>query len=181
MNGQENGRILFTLMGIMLTLIISVPGFSQCTDQPDAPDCACFNNAPCPVGAYCLWDPGEPGDSIQDIALATVSTRESCLCTPVGCGVNEDDAGKPYYQMVLGMNTEAGALTASYILSTVGSDAYHRREEWCSETVSYWHREAGIPYSGGYRNDWHMDWQNYCVTEMLFWYVVEEVRDGRLC
>ena len=178
MNGKKCVRILSPLIGIMLAVIIPASGLSQCTDEPDAPDCPCFDNAPCPVGAYCSWDPGEPGDFIQDIAIATVGTKESCICSTFPCAV-DDDSGKPYYQMVLGMNTEAGALTASYILSNVGSDVYHRREEWCSETVSYWHREAGIPYSGGYRNDWHMDWQNYCVTEMMFWYVVEEVREGR--
>ena len=179
MNRQTCLKILAPCIGFMLVLAMSpVSGFSQCTDQPDAPDCPCFDNAPCPAGTYCLWDPGEPGMFIQDIAIATVGTRESCLCSPAPCFV-DDDAGKPYYQMVLGMNTEAGALTASYILSNVGSSAYHRREEWCSETVSYWHREAGIPYSGGYRNDWHMDWQNYCVPEMRFWYAVEEVFEER--
>ncbi len=180
MNGQKSMKILSPLIGIVLALLITPASvFSQCTYEPDAPDCPCFNNAPCPIGSPCLWwDPGASGDIIQDIALATVGTLESCLCSPSPCHV-DDDGGKPYYQMVLGMNSQAGALAASYILWAYGPDAYHRREEWCSETVSYWHREAGIPYPGGYRNDWHMNWQNYCVVEMLAWYWIEGVHEGR--
>jgi hypothetical protein len=180
MNRQKCKRILSLVIGMMLMLFMNpVPGAPQCTYQPDAPDCPCFNAAPCPAGSPCLWwDPEASGDFIQDIAIATVGTQESCLCSTFPCIV-DDDAGKPYYQMVLGMNSKAGALAASYILTAYGSDAYHRREEWCSETVSYWHREAGIPYPGGYRNDWHMDWQNYCVPEMKFWYAVEEIFGGR--
>lgn len=50
------------------------------------------------------------------------------------------------------------------------------REAWCSETISYWHREAGIPYSVGYRrSEWHFDWQLINTNAIRTFYNVEEI------
>ncbi|MBN1817167.1 MAG: hypothetical protein JW828_07375, partial [Sedimentisphaerales bacterium] len=49
------------------------------------------------------------------------------------------------------------------------------RQAWCSETISYWHREAGIPNSEGYRCWWHSDWQIGNVSSLRTWYEVSEV------
>jgi hypothetical protein len=161
---------LFALTSAVFVLIISSIALAVCTDQPDAPDCVCFDS----TGD---WDAGGPGATlpIQEVALDTLGTKESChTAAPV-----DDDCGKPYYQLTLGMNTVAGALTASYVLSEGGSTSFPSRQEWCSETVSYWHREAGIPYTLGYRNAWHEDWRNYSVPQMRTWYEQEEENDDR--
>ena len=170
---METGKLLtrFYVIGTV-SVLLTVPStaLSVCDYQPDAPDCTCFNN----TGA---WDAGGPSATlpIQSVALDTLGTRESChTSAPV-----DDDCGKPYYQLTLGMNTVAGALTASYILSEAGTPTYTSRQEWCSETVSYWHREAGIPYTLGYRNDWHADWRNYSVPQMRMWYEQAEAVGGR--
>jgi len=147
----------------------SAPGWAVCDYQPDAPDCLCFD----PTGA---WDAGGPSATlpIQSVALDTLGTRESCHTAPPV----DDDCGKPYYQLTLGMNTVAGALTASYVLSEAATPTFTHRQEWCSETVSYWHREAGIPYTLGYRNTWHEDWRNFSVPQMRTWYEQEEEAAG---
>jgi len=134
-------------------------GFGQCGAEPDAPDCSCFNH----TGD---WNPS--GSTIQNVAWDTMGTEESC---------SPENGGKPYYQMVLGCNSESAALAVSeviYFFGTLGLSVFHGREAWCSETISYWHREAEIPYSEGYRTWWHQDWQNYNVTSLKYWYVLEE-------
>ncbi|MHC4309087.1 MAG: hypothetical protein ACYSSN_04005 [Planctomycetota bacterium] len=150
-----------TLMSIMFlaTLIIApTEAFAGCY-QPDAPDCPCFDDA----GA---WNPG--GGSIQNVAIQTVDTNESCRV---------NNGGKPYYQMVLGRNSEADAIAASILLSLPFANwFFEEREAWCSEAISYWHREAHIPYWKGYRHcGWHCDWLNQNVAELKVWYLVEEI------
>lgn len=182
---MERQRRFFPFFSALLFVLVSMISqnlYADCLYEPDAPDCYCFKNDPCTN--YCIWDPGEPGEFIQDVAINTVGVKEACYCTdpdlpPYVTRCLDDDSGRPYYQMVLGMNTEAGALTAAYLLFMFGSHLYDARQEWCSETISYWHREAGIPYSGGYRNDWHHNWITYSVPHLRFWYVVEDFPEGR--
>ncbi len=153
-------------------LLTPTPIFAACDTEPDAPDCPCFDDtgAWAPTGAY-----------IQDIALDTLNTRESCPCPgTTGCDweIGPDDpftnAGKPYYQMVLGANSELAAWIMAWGLANCGP-IFHHREAWCSETISYWHREAGIPYSEGYKTcGWHCDWQNYNVSDLKEWYETED-------
>jgi hypothetical protein len=139
-----------------------------CVNQPDAPECPCFNT----LGVGGAWDPA--GSMIQDIAIDTKDTYESCQCLASTCSPKIDNSGQPYYQMVLGCNNEACASITSWAISLIGKDFFDKRQEWCSETVSYWHREADIPYPGGYRAGWHMHWQNYSVSKMRFWYISED-------
>jgi hypothetical protein len=124
-----------------------------CLYEPDGPDCPCFDH----TGA---WDPHHVW--IQDIAQDTVGTRESC--TP-------DNGGKPYYQMVIGTTSETWAEVASQLLSL--GVPFDEREEWCSETVSFWHYQNNLPYPGGYRNTWYHDWKNRGVGAMETWYRTE--------
>ncbi len=127
----------------------------------DSPDCLCFDNT-------AAWGPS--GTWIQDIALDTVGTEESCV----------SDGGKPFYQIRLGLNSSSSANTMAAILealTVVGINPYDR-EAWCSETISYWHREAGIPYSTGYRRStWHLDWQLTNTDAIRTFYLVEELLD----
>ena len=157
---------------LILALVCTAPLSAACSTEPDAPDCSCFDDtgAWAPTGAY-----------IQDIALDTLGTEESCPCPGTfGCNweIAADEAftnaGKPYYQMVLGANSETTALIMAWALSYCGP-IFHHREAWCSETISYWHREAGIPYSDGYKTcGWHCDWQNYNVGQLKTWYETED-------
>jgi hypothetical protein len=135
--------------------------FAACDYEPDAPDCACFD-------ATGAWDP--VGAFIQDVATATVGTKVACVA----------DGGKPYYQMVLGCNSPAEANLMSFLLAWPAWDwGIAEREAWCSEAISYWHRETGIPYWGGYSTPWHTDWQVSNVGSLKTWYMTEELLGGR--
>jgi len=159
MRVQINLMLVSSIVMLALVLLIApTDAFAVCDHEPDGPDCPCFDH----TGA---WSPA--GAFIQDIAIATVGTRESCV----------EDGGKPYYQMVLGCNSELCALFVSWALSTFGP-IYDGREWWCSETISYWHREAGIPYPGGYATSWHTDWQNHGVGSLKSWYETAEGTSG---
>jgi hypothetical protein len=160
------------LVAISLLIPVVAPVFAACDYEPDAPDCSCFNN----TGD---WDPS--GTYIQDLAITTLGTRESCPCPGTwDCDWEIDpntaftNAGKPYYQMVLGCNDPLCAMFASLAL-WFDSSSLHKREAWCSETISYWHREAALPYTGGYKTcGWHCDWQNYNVFSLRRWYTSED-------
>jgi hypothetical protein len=97
-------------------------------------------------------------------------------------GVPFTNGGKPYYQMVLGSNDPWSALMKAWLMSQDGlfTPYYEAREAWCSETISYWHRETGIPYSGGYRHcGWYCDWLNQNIGELKTWYMTEEDNGDR--
>ena len=159
MNIRNNSIITFLNVMVVVALIITpTDTFAVCDYEPDAPDCACFND----TGA---WDPA--GAFIQDVATATVGTQESCI----------DDGGKPYYQMVIGCNSEDTAILVSFLINS--GWGFDGREWWCSETISYWHREEGIPYAGGYSTGWHTDWQIHGVGTLREWYTTEEDSGGR--
>jgi hypothetical protein len=145
---------------ILLVLGIGWMAMASCCHS-DSPDCTCFDNT-------ATWTPS--GAWIQDIALDTVGTAVSCV----------SDGGKPFYQMRMGMDSTTNANTLACILAAlevVHANPYDR-EAWCSETISYWHREAEIPYSTGYRNSsWHLDWQLTNTNAIRSFYMVEELLD----
>lgn len=169
----RNYLLILMAFWFAIGLFLSAPGEvpAACDWEPDGPTCPCFSDA----GA---WDP--EGLFIQDVALQTVGTEESCKCPgePACDWAPLDDSGKPYYQMVLGCNNANCARFVSWALWTFGP-IYDQREWWCSETVSYWHRETGIPYSRGYATGWHVDWQVHGVGALRTWYITEESADGR--
>ena len=180
MSSQNNWHCQIFLTGLFLLLTITpMHAFAECDYEPDAVDCPCFSD----IG---IWDPG--GAYIQDVAIQTVDTRESCPCPGIpGCNWDIDpvdpqknfqNGGKPYYQMVLGCDEPFTAFSMAILLSS-GAD-FHGRSAWCSESVSYWHKHAYIPYPGGYRNDWHQDWQVYNAKSLVEWYAHEGLlEDGR--
>ncbi|MFC2108389.1 hypothetical protein ACFLS5_02900 [Candidatus Bipolaricaulota bacterium] len=143
---------------LLIILSVSLLSVASCYFS-DSPDCACFNNT-------ATWNPS--GTWIQDVALDTVGTIVSCV----------PDGGKPFYQMRLGLNSTSSATSVALMLealSGIGMTIYDR-EAWCSETISYWHREAGIPYSVGYRrSEWHLDWQLTNTNAIRTFYKVEEI------
>ena len=143
---------------LLIILSVSLVSVAQCYFS-DSPGCACFNNT-------ATWNPTGPW--IQDIALDTVGTIVSCVT----------DGGKPFYQMRLGLHSTSSATSVATmleVLSGIGMNIYDR-EAWCSETISYWHREAGIPYSVGYRrSEWHLDWQLTNTNAIRTFYKVEEI------
>ncbi len=128
--------------------------FAECCNL-DSPNCPCFQD----TGS---WSPG--GLTIQDVALETVGTNASC----VGNG------GKPYYQMVNGIESPSIAQAAA----CAGILPYPR-DAWCSETISYWHHKAGIPYPSGLRNsDWSLNWQLHNTSLLRTFYETEEEIPG---
>lgn len=162
------------------------PAVAQC-DQVDAPDCTCFND----LG---IWDAGGPGALpgtifIQDVAMDTLGVIESCPCPgepfcdwdtdPADPDDDFENGGKPYYQIVLGYNTEPGALFAAELLEMIPGIDFPSREAWCSETVSYWHRESATPYLRGYSTDWHPQWRISNVADLRIWYETEEGAGGQ--
>jgi len=142
--------------GLLIVLSVGVVAVAPCF-YLDSPDCACFNNA-------ATWNPS--GSWIQDIALDTVGTIVSCV--PHG--------GKPFYQMRLGLDSPGSATGIAMMLQAYGGiTGMGDREAWCSETISYWHREAGIPYSAGYRGStWLLDWQLTNTNAIRTFYMVED-------
>jgi hypothetical protein len=178
MKAQNNTILILLIVSAPVLIITQTDLFASC-DQPDAPDCPCFDDSN-------AWDPS--GAYIQDIAIQTVGTKESCACPGTdGCdweiGPEEPFAssGKPYYQMVLGCNSEAAALFIANLLTwpTPWTPIFEGREAWCSETISYWHREAEIPYPGGYfSSSWHCDWLVQNVGDLKRWYKTEESSGG---
>lgn len=149
---------LALLLGLGLTFT-SLRAF-DCWMQPDGPDCACFDN----TGA---WNPSS--SIIQDTAIPTVGTRESCN-PPI------DNGGKPYYQMVVGCTSIECAAGVEYMFTFGG--VYPAREEWCTETVAFWHRQTGIPYTGGYRNAWYHNWLVSSQGVIKDWYETEQALAG---
>jgi hypothetical protein len=165
---RQSGLIISTLFfAVIISFAITPAAFAIC-DQGDAPDCICFDD----TGD---WDAGGPSPTqpIQSVALDTLGMQESCA-TNIDGDELEKDTGKPYYSIVLGYNTEAGALWAADLMSQ-GLGSFEHRQAWCSEAISYWHREAGIPYFYGYRNtDWHPQWLVKSVLDLKTWYETEE-------
>jgi len=154
-------RILqYAILVIVFACVIalrSMPVVGESDDccNGDSPECSCF----IATGA---WNP--TGTTIQDIARATLGTRESCI----------EYGGKPYYQMLYGYSSSQDANSAA-----CGEDLPHDGEAWCSETISYWHHVAGIPYQNGYRNsDWNFNWQLHNTTLIRTFYETEERKDG---
>jgi hypothetical protein len=126
---------------------------------------------------------------IQDVAIDTLGVDESCMCAgtwgctwdpdPLDPDNDFDDSGKPYYQMRIGYNTEAGALWAAELMAMDPPVSYPGRAAWCSEAVSYWHRESATPYLRGYYTDWHEHWRVDCVADLRLWYETEEGSSGQ--
>jgi len=143
---------------LVMVVCSSVAVLAPCYNS-DSPDCLCFNDT-------ATWNP--TATWIQDIALDTVGTIESCV----------SDGGKPFYQIRLGLNSSSSATSMAFILESLSSimPSLFDREAWCSETISYWHREAGIPYSTGYRrSSWLLDWQLTNTEAIRTFYLVEEL------
>lgn len=187
MRVQNNTILMFlTIMFVPVLIITPTDAFAVCDFQPDQPDCRCYI-----ATDAAEWEPA--GAFIQDVAIQTVGIRESCRCPgPFPCNWQPDPndpnskftgSGRPYYQMVLGCSSEGSALSAAWLLLQLEeggllSDIY-RRQAWCSETISYWHREAGIPYPGGYRIPGTITWQNDDIGDLKRWYLAEEDAGGR--
>ncbi len=147
------------LLCLAALVLVAPYAWSDCCNN-DSPECACFVDG----GA---WDP--TGMTIQDVAIATLGTQESCV----------NEGGKPFYQMRLGSNsTDEAQLWACFLENTPHTTVYDP-DAWCSETISYWHREAGIPYSGGYQSTWDIHWQRPNTEAIRTFYMVEEASGGR--
>jgi hypothetical protein len=186
MANLPNGWVLALLTLLPCVVCTSPATLAEC-DQPDAPDCTCFFD----TGVWDAGGPSYPGTLfIQDVAWDTFGMAESCRCPdaadpfcnwdpdPSSTDVDFKNSGQPYYQITLGYNTRPGALFAAELMATNTVIEFHPREEWCSETVSYWHREAAVPYLLGFRNDAYLDWMIDNVADLKLWYQNESGRNG---
>jgi len=170
------------MIWLLLLLMISVPAvaMAECDYEPDAVDCPCFSEGG-------VWDPS--GGYIQDVADQTFGTVVSCTCCdpgdpscdwdpwPLDPDKNFVNSGKPYYQMVLGCDEPFTAFSMAVAIAG-GMGDFEGRTAWCTETVSYWHKHAHIPYPEGYRTDWHQDWQVYCAADLVYWYIHESLLEN---
>ncbi|MBI2337345.1 MAG: hypothetical protein HYU97_11355 [Deltaproteobacteria bacterium] len=138
---------IITILFSILVVLLPFNSAHACTI--DEPDCACFTSG----GS---WNPSGSG-TLLDVADETLGTVESC-------GSN---SGKPFWQMVVGINSAATATNSA------GTYSGWTRGNWCSEAVAYWHREAGLPYSNGYQNSWYTSWQTYTTDDIRVWYKTE--------
>lgn len=129
----------------------------SCPTGWDAPDCDCFVETG-------FWD--LPPAPLLVVARQTVGTVESCI----------KDGGQPFYQIQKGFpsRAEAQSSAAKYSQPLMLGP----RRPWCSETVAWWHREAQIPYPGGYATWWYPSWQIRATDGMRSWYKAAEVWGG---
>lgn len=126
----------------------------------DTPGCSCFVDG----GA---WDPA--AQPLTEVARSTLGTQESCIA----------EGGKPYYQMCVGINNKDHCEIMS-LLDSIGWVDLPDRGYWCSEAVSYWHREAAVPYEKGYaRADDPNSWRKTNTMKLASWYRTEEASGGR--
>jgi len=163
-----------TVVAVMMVGSHTVPVTTTPTLAPVNAPAGCWNDDG--PGCSCFTDTGDwlpSGATINAIATSTLGTIASCLPSS-----KPTEGGKPYYQMCLGANS---AVTAHNMAWTIDLFGQCDRQAWCSETISYWHREAGIPYSGGLRNtSWHLAWQCPNTNALhTFYRVEEEIAGGR--
>lgn len=137
----------------------------------DSPSCACFVDS----GA---WNPS--GTWIQDVGKATLGIKECCAAQVGG------DGGKPFYQMVCGIDNPEVADFAALTYELWGCpyidtiNTVTGRMPWCTEAACYWHHKAGLPYSQGYRNsDWFFSWLYIGTGGLINYYKTEESLSAR--
>lgn len=105
------------------------------TDRMDTPSDSCYHHG----AAY-----NPLGDNVVEVGRTMVGTQESC----------GSDDGQPYWQTVIGARSSLDPFFYSCL--TLAEDP----QAWCSEFVSYTHRQAGIPYANGYTdNAWGDEWK----------------------
>lgn len=140
----------------------------------DAPDCVCFaDNA--------VWDPPTPATSSAAGLLSVAeSTAAPIPAVPGGMGVNESclpSGGKPFWMMQEGFTDSMDAIDQADSEPTFWAAA--DRQAWCSETVSFWHREAELPFAGGYQRYFFPTWQLEGSRLIREWYTtVGELERG---
>lgn len=150
--------LLVMLVSVMASASWSGSVMSGC--WTDTPGCPCFIDG----GA---WDP--PVQALTEVARSTLGTEESCV----------SEGGKPYYQMCIGLNKKDHCEIMA-LLGRVGWVSLPDRGYWCSEAVSYWHREAAVPYEKGYaRPDDPNSWKKTNTMKLATWYRTEESSGGR--
>lgn len=132
---------------------------------PDLPDCACYVGVP-PWPLVGIW-----GD-LPGTAALTVGMQESCN--------SPDWNGQPYWQVQLQCTSPDAAILLACFVPFVQTNDATNPEAWCTETVAWWGRKAGVPYDGGYRSPFRPDSSSYVkdTTTMRWWYELEEAIGG---
>jgi hypothetical protein len=96
-----------------------------------------------------------------------IGTAKKSRFAKTSCHVH---AGQPYWQIQRQIDAPAMAhFLANFAIFGVS------RQAWCTETVAFWHREAGVPYPGGYQRPfWYPSAYVESVIELSRWYAAEE-------
>ncbi len=136
------------LPALGLTLTCAAWADEDCPEV-DGPQCDCFYEG------VTDWDPS--GELLQ-VAAASVGVEESC----------GEDHGQPYWMVLRGFESAADAEVAASFEAVFGSPV--GRDQWCSETVTWWHQKAGSPYDQGYANIYIPAWELGSVTRLRQWY-----------
>ncbi|MBI5838111.1 MAG: hypothetical protein HZB25_12810 [Candidatus Eisenbacteria bacterium] len=122
---------------------------------PDLPACACFVGG----GAWPL--PAVAGNLIST-ARKSVNAQTSCL----------KQRGQPYWQIQLQLDDPNLAHFLAHWAPGIPNS--FRAQAWCTETVAFWHREAQVPYPGGYFSFFWPSSYVQNTKELRVWYQNEE-------
>ncbi len=150
----------FALAPAVLALSTRAP--ADCPPPSDTPECTCY------VGS---------GDwPLAAVAGDVIATAKKSRFAKTSC---RQHAGQPYWQIQRQIDSPVVAHFSAHLLGIFGGLVDLRREAWCTETVAFWHREAGVPYADGYaRAFWHPSSFVTSVRELSRWYAAEEFLEG---
>src|SRR5262245_58365034 len=166
--GRRTASLQARAAGVVLALILlslqPAAARAHCL-FPDLPDCACYTGYP-------SW-PLVPiaGDVIGTARLSHFSPALSILTRCRRPGV------QPYWQLQLPETSPTSAARVDHFFPFTPISAPPRA--WCTETVAFWHRPAGVPYVNGYGTPgpflfWNHHPSSYVTDtdEMRTWYKV---------
>lgn len=154
-----------TLVAASTAFLLGGVARAHCPSAPanDTPDCACYTGSG-------DWPLAAVGGDVVATAKKNRYARTSCW----------KHGGQPYWQIQRQIDSPVMAHFAAHLAGVFGGLVDLHREAWCTETVAFWHREAGVPYADGYGHGglfffWHPDSYVKSVRELSRWYAVEEV------
>lgn len=158
------GSLVF---GLFLLLLLPAAARANCVIS-DLPDCTCY-------ASYPSWPLTAIAGDVVGTARRThfnsaLSVRSSCW----------SHRGQPYWQVQLQVGTPDAAHTLAHMVPWV--TLWYPPQAWCTETVAFWHRKAGVPWTNGYGTPgglflWNHHPSSYVTNtdELRIWYKVEEI------
>lgn len=153
--------VVLVTTSLLISSLVTESAFAVCPGAgPDLPDCACF------VGSG-DWPLAAVSGDVIATAKKSRYAKTSCY----------EQRGQPYWQMQLHNDSPELSEFAALLVSLWVDDFadLFPAQAWCTEAVSFWHREAGVPYVLGYeRAAWSPTPYPQCVWDLSRWYAGEE-------